>query len=366
MLDMNGESTRISELSHSPRAHRRSRSSNYFAAASPASVLPKVSRFFADEPLPTSAADTYTSKQGACSSSEHSSSLWKETSSSWKKNLGQKSSSPPVLPLVSPRCGGPTTTSNLASYKQIVGVMLAAAVSLCAVIPWLHSRGGGDMYHSNNVPKYSTLQQPLSQRILSLRGGSSFTTTNQANNHSGHDNSSSENNSSSGERRPSAAAAAAAAEAAAVKCHHRKQWHDPSASTPSRAERAQCSRVLPAPVLENEGWLLAIHMDRASTTQASNRRLRVRGGRREAPVGRHHRDLLPHQYFVRVVEAALAGIADAEAGASVDVVVFSEGQLGGLVDEVGMGVEWDLPGEVCQSLGLTCTQVRGERSCKRT
>lgn len=126
-----------------------------------------------------------------------------------------------------------------------------------------------------------------------------------------------------------------------------------------RVDRTECSRVLPTPLLESEGWLLAVHIDRASTTApAYNRQLRGRDEVRRVMEGRH-RDLLPHQYFVRVVEATLTAIADAEAGASVDIVIFSEGRAeGGLVDEVGMIVEWDVPLEVCQRLRLTCTQVR--------
>lgn len=352
MLDNGMSSGRMNEImSHAPRAHRRSRSSNYATMSS--SSLPHVTRYD-DDLLQVSLDDTYTVKQSARLSNKAA------APSSWKRHIRRKSSAT-VLPLVSPRCRDSAAVSNLALYnKQIYPfskislLRLAAAISLCAVIPWLYSRGGGEggMYYSNHptTGESTTVIKQAASAEHSVRGATTThpapsTTTIQAAN-------------SSAKRQQSAAAAAAAtaaaaeaaaeAEAAAVKCDNRKKWHEPSASTPTaglRTERAQCSRVLPASVLETEGWLLAVHIDRASTTQAS-----LRLGRQQ--------DRLPHQYFVRVVDAALAGIADAEAGATVDVVVFSEGCSGGLVDEVGMGVEWDVPREVCRALGLTCTQVR--------
>lgn len=58
------------------------------------------------------------------------------------------------------------------------------------------------------------------------------------------------------------------------------------------------------------------------------------------------------------MEASLHSIATADPEAKVDVVVYSEGQWGGMVDEMGVPLEWDVPGEVCEELGLHCTQVR--------
>lgn len=69
---------------------------------------------------------------------------------------------------------------------------------------------------------------------------------------------------------------------------------------------------------------------------------------------------LPHQYYVRAMEASLHSIATAEPEAEVDIVVFSEGQWGGMVDEMGVPVDWDVPSEVCEDLGLHCTQVTRE------
>lgn len=57
------------------------------------------------------------------------------------------------------------------------------------------------------------------------------------------------------------------------------------------------------------------------------------------------------------MEAALHSIAAAEPGAGVNVAVFSEGQWGGMVDEMGVPVEWDVPGDICDELGLHCSQV---------
>lgn len=60
------------------------------------------------------------------------------------------------------------------------------------------------------------------------------------------------------------------------------------------------------------------------------------------------------------MEASLHSIATAEPEAEVDIVVFSEGQWGGMVDEMGVPVDWDVPSEVCEDLGLHCTQVTRE------
>lgn len=57
------------------------------------------------------------------------------------------------------------------------------------------------------------------------------------------------------------------------------------------------------------------------------------------------------------MEATLHSIATADPGAHVDVALFSEGRWGGIVDEMGVPVDWDVPHEICGDLGLHCTQV---------
>lgn len=70
---------------------------------------------------------------------------------------------------------------------------------------------------------------------------------------------------------------------------------------------------------------------------------------------------LPHQYYVRAMEASLHSISKTEPGATVDVAVFSEeSQWGGMVDEMGVPLDWDVPGDICEDLGLHCTQVRNQ------
>lgn len=66
---------------------------------------------------------------------------------------------------------------------------------------------------------------------------------------------------------------------------------------------------------------------------------------------------LPHLFFVRALEATLHGLSKIEPGATVDVAVMTEGRWGGLVDEVGMPVDWDIPKHICSQLGLHCIQV---------
>lgn len=58
------------------------------------------------------------------------------------------------------------------------------------------------------------------------------------------------------------------------------------------------------------------------------------------------------------MEASLHSISTADSEAQVDVVVYSEGQWGGMVDEMGVPVDWDVPSEICEDLGLHCTQVK--------
>ncbi|CAM9591172.1 unnamed protein product, partial [Hapterophycus canaliculatus] len=115
--------------------------------------------------------------------------------------------------------------------------------------------------------------------------------------------------------------------------------------------REHCAAVLPASVVEggdSESWLVSVHVDRAPSAGMDPKRLRG-----AAPL---HRSL-PHQYYVRAMEAALHSIATTDPGASVDVAIFSEGRWGGIVDETGVPLDWDVPGDVCEDLGLHCTQV---------
>lgn len=115
------------------------------------------------------------------------------------------------------------------------------------------------------------------------------------------------------------------------------------ASSIQPVNRAQCSSMLNSPV-EEEKWLVGVHIDRAPFMQSSLR-------------GTHqHRDL-PHQYFVRATEAILYTISLVDPGAGVFIVVFSEGRWGGMVDETGLPVDWDIPREICDEVGLSCTKV---------
>ena len=58
------------------------------------------------------------------------------------------------------------------------------------------------------------------------------------------------------------------------------------------------------------------------------------------------------------MEATLHSVSEIAPEAIVDVVVFTEDRWGGLVDEVGLPVDWNIPDEICDRLGLHCTQVR--------
>lgn len=61
---------------------------------------------------------------------------------------------------------------------------------------------------------------------------------------------------------------------------------------------------------------------------------------------------------MRALEATLHGLSKIEPGATVDVAVLTEGQWEGLVDEVGMPVDLDIPKHICTHLGLHCIQVK--------
>lgn len=115
------------------------------------------------------------------------------------------------------------------------------------------------------------------------------------------------------------------------------------ASSIQPVNRAQCTSMLSSSV-EEEKWLVGVHIDRAPFTHSSLRGTRQR------------RDL-PHQYFVRAAEAILYTISLVDPGAGVFIVVFSEGRWGGMVDETGLPVDWDIPSEICDEVGLSCKKV---------
>ncbi|CAM9711384.1 unnamed protein product [Ectocarpus sp. 12 AP-2014] len=152
------------------------------------------------------------------------------------------------------------------------------------------------------------------------------------------------------------AAAAAGEEAQQNRCAERIERRRGLGVPP---DREQCAGVLPDSFMmqhgggggedgrDSESWLVSVHVDRAPSSVDLSKRLRG-----AAPL---HRSL-PHQYYVRAMEASLHSIAVAEPGAHVDVAIFSEGQWGGMVDEMGLPLYWDVAGETCDDLGLHCTQ----------
>ncbi|CBJ28497.1 expressed unknown protein [Ectocarpus siliculosus] len=153
-----------------------------------------------------------------------------------------------------------------------------------------------------------------------------------------------------------AAAAAAGKEAQQNRCAERIERRRGLGVPP---DREQCAGVLPDSFMmqhgggggedgrDSESWLVSVHVDRAPSSVDLSKRLRG-----AAPL---HRSL-PHQYYVRAMEASLHSIAVAEPGAHVDVAIFSEGQWGGMVDEMGLPLYWDVAGETCDDLGLHCSQ----------
>lgn len=330
----NGESSRQSELTHSPRRHRRSQSGNHSSCIP--SVLPTTSStLFEDEPLKLSIGNSTKDFSGECS----------------ERFKGHGKGSSPLLPLLSPHRRISMSSMGFCKPRQPLrtsAVRLAAMlVSLCAAIPLLYSssRSTTDSKKITNVPRTS-LRKPTSGPAAAIvRSTLEMVTPDIA----------IADNVKAIELDDSNPVKETVAQ---ERCESRKRWHEPSASTPSaglRVERAQCAPLLPTSVLENEGWLVGVHIDRAPTTQATN--LRLRGAAAVPPT---HRSL-PHEYFVRVMGAALEGISRVEPAASVDVVVVSEGMWGGLIDSTGLPMEWDIPLGMCKGLGLSCTQVSGAR-----
>lgn len=116
---------------------------------------------------------------------------------------------------------------------------------------------------------------------------------------------------------------------------------------------------LPLPVTATEKeWIVAAHVSRVPTGGVHDPRCKmgnVRNNKHCSPPA--HREL-PHQYFKRAMEMTLSTISDVDPGASVELLVFTEGFRGGMVDEMGLPVDWDIPREICLGLGIECAQVR--------
>lgn len=59
-----------------------------------------------------------------------------------------------------------------------------------------------------------------------------------------------------------------------------------------------------------------------------------------------------------VMEATLSEIREIEQDAVVHIAIFTDGHRDGLVDSTSVPPEWDLAGEICEEMALSCTQVR--------
>lgn len=127
--------------------------------------------------------------------------------------------------------------------------------------------------------------------------------------------------------------------------------------------RQLCANILrPEMVqMDEDNWFVAVHVDRAPTVALETR---PRAGNLRGSRDKHPRQPvatrrgLPHQYFVRAMEVTLNAISRVEPAANVDVVVFSEGRWGEMVDEQGVSTDWNIGSEICEELGLQCSQVR--------
>ncbi|CAM9868139.1 unnamed protein product [Ectocarpus sp. 4 AP-2014] len=151
------------------------------------------------------------------------------------------------------------------------------------------------------------------------------------------------------------AAAAAGEEAQQNRCAERIERRRGLGVPP---DREQCAGVLPDSFMmqhgggggedgrDSESWLVSVHVDRAPSSVDLSKRLRG-----AAPL---HSD--PESVGEAKSVASLHSIAVADPGAHVDVAIFSEGQWGGMVDEMGLPLYWDVAGETCDDLGLHCTQ----------
>lgn len=135
-------------------------------------------------------------------------------------------------------------------------------------------------------------------------------------------------------------------ESTSDRCDTRQRWGIPDGC-------GQCAHFLPHSVVEDsEAWLVVLYVNRAHGTPGN---LRGRGRRTQ-------RRQLPHQYFVRVMEETLYMIAELDPGAKVNLAIFSEARYGGMVDEVGVPVDWDFSKELCAHAGLQCSKVRTFKS----
>lgn len=126
-------------------------------------------------------------------------------------------------------------------------------------------------------------------------------------------------------------------------CRSRSAWG-------ATADRLVCSSLLKSPTrLGNKGWVVGIHIDRTAVLPSNNWGSRV------------HRNL-PHQYFIRALEAILDTLSQISPHSEVDLVVFSDDRWGGIVDETGLPVDWDVAGNACVEAGLLCKKVRAGKA----
>lgn len=115
-----------------------------------------------------------------------------------------------------------------------------------------------------------------------------------------------------------------------------------------------CSKCLPYSFTEGEAdWVVAVHMNRAPTA-VHDRGYKV--GNLQGS-GRPRREL-PHQYFVHAMEMTLSAISEVDPRAKIELLVFTEGFGGRMVDEMGLPIDWDIPREICDVIGTECVQVR--------
>lgn len=133
------------------------------------------------------------------------------------------------------------------------------------------------------------------------------------------------------------------------KCEARQRYGHPDGC-------GQCAKLIPSFNDADEGedtWRVAVHIDRAgSITQLDGRHLRGQAWKERAP-----RRELPHEYFVASMEATLHTISVIDPTAQVHLAVFTEERWGELVDETGTPIDWDIANEICEHLGLICSQV---------
>lgn len=110
------------------------------------------------------------------------------------------------------------------------------------------------------------------------------------------------------------------------------------------ASRAECRTLLPSEFIEDDSWIVGIHIDRTPLNGANLRH-------------RRRNRSLPHQYFVQVMQATLNTISIADPGTKVNLVVFSNRVWGNMVDETGQPIDWDITANSCDEMGLSCEQV---------